>query len=324
MPQPTTAHRPGPWRESAAVRRASTARSLCQAAALADLTVRLGKAGIPSLSFKGPVLSVLLHGDPAARPCDDVDVLVRPRDLAAAVRVVEGAGFEPGIPGAADPARGTQAPFVRADGVVLDLHWRLAPAFDPFPLDREDLFGEAVAVEVLGRPVRTLGPDHLLLYLCFHGAKSLWARRRWVEDVALLLDRGPAFDRNRILALAERTGARRMLAVGVLLAAALRGKAGDPAWTRPDAEARRLAARFGDALARGIPAAAGPAEGTDLQVRLRERPADRASFLLGLCFTPTPAERRRDGIGLLRPLSGGFRLARSAFRHGRSVLGATA
>jgi len=119
--------------------------------------------------------------------------------------------------------------------------------------------------------------------------------------------------------------------VGVLLARAflgprpglLRPRAA-AAWTCPDAEALRLSTLFGIALARGVPAAATPAEATDLRLRLRVRPRDRASFLLGLCFTPTPGERRWDGRGLLGPLSGGIRLARSAVRHGGTVLGATA
>jgi len=309
--------------------RSDLARSLYLAGALARTVRTLRAAGIPSLTFKGPALGALLHGDPALRPCDDIDLLVRPADFPRAVRAAASLGFEPGVPLArnGDAPRGlTQVPLVRADGVVLDLHARLAPDYDTFSLDREDLFGEADRVDIGGEAVPVLCADHHFLYLAFHGGKSLWARRSRVEDMALFLERGPPIRRERVLALAARTGSLRMLAVAVLLGESLRG--GRPggareaaAWTRPDAEALRLAIHFGQALLRGVPAATTAAAGVDLQLRLRERARDRAAFLLALCFTPTPGERAADGRGILRPLAGGLRTARAALLHAPRLAG---
>ena len=299
-------------------RRALLARGLLQSAALVEILDRLSAAGIEALTFKGPALGLLLHGDATSREADDIDVLVRPRDFAGARRIAESLGYAAGIalPGASlrAPAGKTQIPFVRADGVVLDLHWRLAPPYDSFSLDDEDLFGESAEVLLEGRPVRVLGPDHHFLYLAFHGGKSLWKRARWVADIAEFLESGPPVDPIRVTAIAERTGALRMLALALELARRVHGLppgAADAGWPTPDAEVRRMASLFHGALRRGEAPCRDPSSETDLHLRMRERPRDRARFLLGLSFTPTPREREMDRHGLLRPVTGGFRLAHS-------------
>jgi len=322
--------------------RAALGFSLLQQAALGEVLDRLGAAGIEALAFKGPVLAALLTGDPSLRESTDLDLLVRPRDLEAAGRAVESLGYERAVPVHARARAlhlrlGCEAPFVREDGIVLDLHWRLAPPFHSFviapegaippdgALDPEGLWRRSRTVPLGGRAVRTLADEHHFLYLAFHGGKSLWARLGWVADVAAFVEGGPHLDWEEVRGLAAATGTRRALAVALRLARDLLGARlppGAAAAAEGDRESRALALHFRRALERGEPAAADPREAVDLHLRMREGRRDRFRYLIGLALTPTPPEwDSRARVVLLRPLAGGLRAARSALLHGRRAVG---
>lgn len=51
------------------------------------------RAGIPVVLLKGPSISHWLYDPPSERPYDDIDVLIRERDLAGAESVLRGDGF---------------------------------------------------------------------------------------------------------------------------------------------------------------------------------------------------------------------------------------
>jgi hypothetical protein len=90
-------------------------------AALAEAQIRAGP-------LKGPVLAEAIYGDPGKRLSSDIDVLVAPEDLQAAVEVVRGLGYGPptdrvgrdGLPllhYALEHERGELPP--------VELHWRI-------------------------------------------------------------------------------------------------------------------------------------------------------------------------------------------------------
>ena len=71
----------------------TTARALALDRMAAEVIGALGEAGVEPLLLKGPVLARWLYEDGAARPYDDIDLLVAPRDLRRAYAVVERLGF---------------------------------------------------------------------------------------------------------------------------------------------------------------------------------------------------------------------------------------
>jgi hypothetical protein len=107
----------------------------------------LAEAAIRSTALKGPLLGEAIYGDPGRRPSSDIDLLVAPEQLSAAVHVIRGLGY------------GAPTDHVDADGLPLlhfvlvhergelppiELHWRvhwyersfacerlLPPAVDP-------------------------------------------------------------------------------------------------------------------------------------------------------------------------------------------------
>ena len=55
---------------------------------LTRLLKLLGEAGIPVIPLQGVTLAQSLYGDPAARVCSDIDILVPPSDAVRARRVI--------------------------------------------------------------------------------------------------------------------------------------------------------------------------------------------------------------------------------------------
>jgi hypothetical protein len=54
----------------------------------------LGDAGIRSVALKGPLMGEALYGDPGRRPSSDIDLLVSPEQLPAAVEVIRTLSYE--------------------------------------------------------------------------------------------------------------------------------------------------------------------------------------------------------------------------------------
>jgi hypothetical protein len=111
------------------------------------LTAALADADIRSTPLKGPLLGEAIYGDPGRRLSSDIDLLVSPEQLQAAVEVVRGLGY--GAP--TDYVQECGLPLLhfvlvheRGELPPVELHWRvhwyersfarerlLAPAVDP-------------------------------------------------------------------------------------------------------------------------------------------------------------------------------------------------
>ena len=155
----------------------------------------LADAGLDAMPVKGLVVADQLYGDLGARPCADLDVLVRPGSLPAARAVLRGLGFaQREVPRYKalvhqfhDPA------WERIDGgshVRLELHWALW-ADSARRMGTDGLWDRSVPATLLGQPIRILSPEDTLLHLAIHRTRSA-LRLRWVVDVAELLRRHAA------------------------------------------------------------------------------------------------------------------------------------
>ena len=78
-------------------------------------------------------------------------------------------------------------------------------------------------VRIGGVPVRTLGPDDTLIYLCVHGSVHVWYRLFWLLDVAKLVESGQIRNWDHLADRAARSGTLRPLAQGLVLAHVLLG-----------------------------------------------------------------------------------------------------
>ncbi len=255
------------------------------------------EAGIPCLPHKGPVLAQRLYGDVAMRDYCDLDLFVRPTDVASARDALRKIGLVPHTslrPKEQDSllACGYELGF---DGLgnnnLVELQWRLLPRFYSIRLAVDDLFAGAQSCAMAGIQVQTLGDEDLALTLCAHAAKHAWSRLCWTCDIAQLI-RVSHIDWSRVTARAQVLGITRILAVSMLLARRMLGAA-VPAELEPIMQDPAIHTLAGDILARisndtGIDPESIPY--FRLMLRIRERASDRMRFLTRLITTPTESE----------------------------------
>jgi hypothetical protein len=224
---------PASWRERAVRRRHVTLRANGHLAdTLREVLDAIEAAGVDALPVKGLVLAETLYGDIGARPCADLDVLVRPPDLPRAREALRDIGFtqRPVVRYKAlvhpfhDPAWGRGS---GADHVRLELHWALW-ADSERRLGVGGLWQRSVEGTLQGRHIRTLSPEDTLLHLAIHRTRSA-LRLRWIVDVAELLRRhGDELDWAGCIDRADQAGARTAITVVLGLARDLLGASVPP------------------------------------------------------------------------------------------------
>lgn len=255
---------------------------------------RFDAAGIEALAWKGPALAAQAYGDLSLRGFNDLDLIVRPNDVARARAVLLGMGYARAYP--LTPAQERAAlrtnheeQFTR-DGQLVELHWRVAKDVYDVPLDVSGLFERRTWVNIGRQRVPTLDPSDLLLTLCVHGTSHAWHRLIWVCDVAEVVRNVPGVDWARVLGESARDGYGRMVRLGLALA-----------WRLLDAplppEARAAVERdpaIPALIERVRPQFTGDDKGAGLvlpfQLGVRERRRDRAALLARAAFRPAPED----------------------------------
>lgn len=266
---------------------------------LAALAVAFDQAGIRSLPFKGAVLAASAYGGVGLRPFNDLDVIVHPDDADRAARLLAARGFADwGIAPAQLPHHlrcECEHCFVRADGVAVDLHWRLSRRHFPFPLDFDSMWRRAVPSVLWpgGPAVPNLGVADTLQVLCMHGTKHAWERLSWVCDIAELLAANPAMPWEFALAQSDSLGATRMTLLGLALAAGLLdaplpNEARKPIAADPGIAAlvRYVRGRLFHQPTDGL---AATVRQSVFHLRVRNRPSQRLRYCL-LAAAPTPRD----------------------------------
>jgi hypothetical protein len=162
-----------------------------QGSALALLTAgvsaELAQAGIRSRPLKGAALSETLYGDVGRRVSKDVDLLVRPQQLHAAVQIVRGIGYR----APADPTEANGLPRLhfaleheRAELPPIELHWRIHWYETTFASERL----LPPAAPGVPAPWRAAPVDELAALLLFY-ARDGFAGLRIAADIAAWWDR---------------------------------------------------------------------------------------------------------------------------------------
>jgi hypothetical protein len=306
---------------------------LCQNAALNLLRTRellhllaqLRVRGIAALPFKGPTLAAYAYGSLALRQFIDLDLLLRPEDLAAGWEVLVAEGYTPAVDLPAARQRDYlwmlgQAPFYRQrDAGLVELHSRVMPRSFHFPLGLEDLWGRAELLRLQGETVRVLAADDLLLVLCAHAAKHRFECLGWISDLAALLLKRPALDLAWALEQARQLRSERLLLLGLHLGYDLLQAAPPEAvdrQLRADPVARALAAGVWRGLTGG--SSPGAFRGALFHVRVREHLRDGLVYSLSLALQPTVADWEMAALPRAATfLYYGLRPLRLAWKHGR-------
>jgi len=203
--------------------RAHAMRTLVLAAELITILNQFRSTDIQAIPYKGPVLAAQAYGDVALREFEDLDIVLRQRDMTKANDIIVGLGYRPKYPWilSAD-ANASLVPgeYNYRDEprrMMVELHTERTLRHFPVPPDLDDLASRLVPVSVGGHDVYTFASEDMLVLLCIHGAKDFWERLSWIADVAEFVQAYPQLDWDRCLRRAASMRAERMLDLGLAL-----------------------------------------------------------------------------------------------------------
>jgi Uncharacterised nucleotidyltransferase len=294
----------------------SVRKSLWFTSELIRILKHLEAHGIKAVPYKGPALAQILYGDVTARQFGDIDILVRSQDLGPAKNALATMGYHPSIQLNAREERayiaaGYEYPFDAAAGVhLVELQWRILPRFYSVDFDMTDLFQKTEQVNLAGESFPTLCSADLLLVLCVHAAKHVWAQLSWVCDIAQLAI-SPPIDWDSVWHGAGGLGIRRIVALNFLLAHHLLGSALPipiQRWLRKDHTCQILKVEVLRIIIRSVHYDTESLGYFRLMGRLRERIGDKVRIMQRLMWTPGIGEW--SAVRLPERLSAAYRLVR--------------
>lgn len=181
---------------------------------------------IPVIPLKGVPLAQRAYGSLFAREVRDLDVLVKPEhvDTARAILLADGYRWLESYltPHDEHAYRARKLHYTLHHderNIHLELHWALMRSPDITRLDEwwarthtETLWGERAVL---------FAPEDELLSLLLHGSKHGWSDFIWACDVAVWIQRFAPVDWHALYERASAYKARRFVAFGVLMVAAL-------------------------------------------------------------------------------------------------------
>ncbi|MBP7148407.1 MAG: nucleotidyltransferase family protein [Acidobacteria bacterium] len=266
----------------------------------------LDAAGIRFVALKGLALGALAYAEPSLRPISDVDLLVAPAQLDAAVEALAARGF--GRPSEADRAFWREAyyniPLAAPGGHgSVEIHWSIAQRGRHAP-DVAGILERARDLPLAGRAARIPGEADLVLHQALHLAYHYFQPKLiWIHDLALLF--GSARDTDEVVERARAWGMTVPLALAVAHAEKV----------FPGCVAPALA-RLGETTprARWILRAAGSDDALALVRGWNRRPLQLA---LGLAMLDRPGQLLRTaGSWIARALRYGDREGHRRLGHG--------
>ena len=291
--------------------RANTLRSLTLTGELIKVMNQLRARNISAIPYKGSVLAAQAYGDVALREYEDLDLILRQRDLGKAHDAMLSLGYR------------TKFPWIHSSGatawlvpgeynyvddarrIIVELHTERTLRHFPVEPDIDELSRGLVSVSLSGHPVMTFCPEDGLSALCVHGAKDFWERISWVADISELIQVGNSFDWDTAWKRAESLRAERMVSLGLALAASLLDAPLPPeirARVRKDETATALAAQFQQILLERNPTSltAGSAR---FQFRRQMIAGALDGWRYSMRLAMAPAEEDWEMMRLPRPLA---------------------
>lgn len=198
-------------------------RNKAMAHELLRILAAFRSAGVLALPYKGPALAAGTYGDLGLREFEDLDILVRPRDMAKASDVLASIGYSPVFMVSSQLTERILRSAVHYDlifhagDVTVELHWRTDPVC-AVERDDEAWWSALRRTRLLEKEVPALGADDHLLVLALHGSKHRWRTLGWLVDLAEILRADRSLDGASVAARARELGAERRLYLGLRLA----------------------------------------------------------------------------------------------------------
>lgn len=178
---------------------------------------------IPTLCFKGPLLSALVYGDITLRQYGDLDILIHKKDKDKAMILLKKNAYIPEI----KLKKQTKNTFLDAVNVLgfhspkkdtfIEVHWGLLSKNYAIHWEERDLWKEREMIQIDRHPLETLSHTNHFLYLCVHGSKHLFERLSWVCDIDRYVQTQNDINWEEIFTHAKHLGILRILCLSLHL-----------------------------------------------------------------------------------------------------------
>ena len=177
----------------------TAARNTLIYSAFKNVIEAFNKNGIDAIAMKGIALAELIYQDIGLRGMSDVDLLIRKEDIKRANDALEGMGYY-----AVDLSRfdGGDSYLTTCDyrsenplHPSFHIHWHIVNSTVPAPyssrINMDELWKDALPVEIAGVRVLSMSPHHFLIHLCEHAMRVTHSAAKliYLLDVAALVSR---------------------------------------------------------------------------------------------------------------------------------------
>jgi len=158
---------------------------------LGQILRALRERHIPVLVLKGGFLASAVYRDPALRYMSDIDLLVPPGDVPAALERLLALGYQSSGPFIVEQYLALKhhlPPFGKPGAMAaVEVHWSITSPDQPWAIAPDELWTRAVPATIAGVKVLSLCPEDLLLHLCLHATYHHLAELFW-QGISPLCD----------------------------------------------------------------------------------------------------------------------------------------
>jgi hypothetical protein len=198
----------------------------------------LDSARVRSLLLKGAALACSVYDEPGQRDMEDLDLLVRPRELKRALRALAEDGYR-------GPATRQELwayrrhhfhiPLEHPRSIYVEIHWALTRPHSPVRIDPSAVFEQGREL-VLDGGLPRLAPraEHMILHLVLQNLQEGYSRLARIVDIDRVVATGNGLDWEFLAEEARRGNLGSPLALSLQLARLLLGT------SVPDAVMREL------------------------------------------------------------------------------------
>ena len=203
---------------------AARGQGLLMAGELVRVLDGLRAAGVLVVPLKGPVFAELVGQGAGAREMNDLDILVQPHEVGAAVRALAPLGYTPIL-----PPQALASPWLtrvtseigllgHGDTMLVELHWQLSPAWYPAPCAVADVMARRRERTFLQGHVTWPAAEELFLVHVADALKSCGQGLRWIADLVQILRCHADLDWAHVREVAARRGGVNSVRVALAVA----------------------------------------------------------------------------------------------------------
>lgn len=198
------------WEKILTIARFQTARRLKLILVFQELSAILKANNINIILLKGLFLSDNYYENPALRPMQDIDVLVKDEDLPGVIHIFETLGATRLVELQSEYINSLLQhipPFIYKD-VMIEVHTKLVAANLPYSFTPDILWNNLNNHQIQKTNTLVFNPELNLIYLCVHLFRHLRTAKFkliWFTDILQFLSKTTSFDYGKLKSLAAQT-----------------------------------------------------------------------------------------------------------------------